>query len=602
MTSSYPLSRDDDVAIVRVADLVQRTASDGMVVELGYAAGPLAESLRDRGYGYLGCHADESGVKDLRLLGFDAHKVDLRDARAVEQQLLDLLGNRPVAAFVLLDVLTRLPQPAELLSTLRRLSVHLGAVPLIVSVPNVAHYDVAAKLLLGRWDVAQNGLLNQAHVALFTHERLRSTMSTSGWREVAAADVALASTDQHFPGDLAALATGAPLHDLLAAVAAKASPATQVSQFVRTYLPGPTPIPREEREGDRPFVTVLTRTQGSRMEELQDLLLCFSGQSDQDFELLILAHGVGADRSAAISEAADALPESVRSRVRLVPVEAGGGRCRPLNVGVREARGEYVAVVDDDDLVLAHWVECFHSLARRFPGRMLRTPSAVQFLEVSGWPGDPNGYRVARKLENRYPPQYDLIETLLDNRTPPCGLAFPTSLFRDLGVCFDEKLDVLEDWDVQLQAAILCGVASSPEITAIYRRWPGGNSVFLHDKNIWESDRTAVVAKLDRTPLLLPTGSASRLRSLLKEHRETQDALRRAQADHMRARKQLEEQIASERARTAEIRRDLEQSQVSAAKDAQRLRTNYENSWSWRLTRPIRALTGVVRRVRRRRG
>ena len=34
---------------------------------------------------------------------------------------------------------------------------------------------------------------------------------------------------------------------------------------------------------------------------------------------------------------------------------------------------------------------------------------------------------------------------------------------------FDDELAVLEDWDMLLNAALLCGVASTPEVTSLYR-------------------------------------------------------------------------------------------------------------------------------------
>ena len=66
--------------------------------------------------------------------------------------------------------------------------------------------------------------------------------------------------------------------------------------------------------------------------------------------------------------------------VRIVRVE-GGGRARPLNVGVRQARGAYVAVLDDDDIAFAHWVEEFQRAASEGPGSVVRAVVAEQSVE-----------------------------------------------------------------------------------------------------------------------------------------------------------------------------------------------------------------------------
>ena len=86
----------------------------------------------------------------------------------------------------------------------------------------------------------------------------------------------------------------------------------------------PTPVP---------FVSVLMRTQGTRPATLQEALLSLAAQTDQDFEVLVLAHNVP-------RETADPSPLPGRcvrradfgSRVSVIPVD-GGGRTRPLTVG-----------------------------------------------------------------------------------------------------------------------------------------------------------------------------------------------------------------------------------------------------------------------------
>ena len=49
----------------------------------------------------------------------------------------------------------------------------------------------------------------------------------------------------------------------------------------------------------RPFLTVLVRTQGKRIEPLRDALLCLAAQSDQDFEVIVLDHDSEPDAAAA---------------------------------------------------------------------------------------------------------------------------------------------------------------------------------------------------------------------------------------------------------------------------------------------------------------
>src|SRR6201999_4060777 len=101
---------------------------------------------------------------------------------------------------------------------------------------------------------------------------------------------------------------------------------------------------------------------------------------------------------------------------------------------------------------------------------------------------------------------------LVENHSPPCGLAFPRSAFRDLGITFDENLPVLEDWDVLLQAAMFCGVVNTAEVTSVYRWWPKADcSLQRHSKLEWQSARSAVVRRMDSAPFILPSGGGSQI-------------------------------------------------------------------------------------------
>jgi hypothetical protein len=133
---------------------------------------------------------------------------------------------------------------------------------------------------------------------------------------------------------------------------------------------------------------------------------------------------------------------------------------------------------------------------------------------------------------------------------------------------------VLEDWDVQLRAVQLCGVASSPVATSIYRRWRAGtgdNSNALHTDEHWRAARGQVIAKGDELPLLLPPGSRGALYRRLGGYTELE-----------------------------QLRAELE-AVTSARDDLQAERDDLLRSTSWRLTAPLRGLSErLPSRVRRR--
>jgi hypothetical protein len=107
-------------------------------------------------------------------------------------------------------------------------------------------------------------------------------------------------------------------------------------------------------------------------------------------------------------------------------------------------------------------------------------------------------------------------------------VAYPIAVFRDDQLRFDETLNTVEDWDLMTRAATLRGVATTPEVTAIYR-WGAASdvSVNIHSSEEWRADEATVRGKLDANPILLPAGSASRIANLIGDaHQRTAELAR----------------------------------------------------------------------------
>jgi hypothetical protein len=301
-----------------------------------------------------------------------------------------------------------------------------------------------------------------------------------------------------------------------------------------------------------PFLSVVVRTQGSRPGSLRDVLLCLLGQTSVDFELLLVAHRADPAQRADVQLALDELPSGLRGRTRVLDVDEGG-RSRPVNVGLEVARGRYVAVLDDDDLVLAHWVETFARAEQEAAGRVVRAGCVEQDVVPETWPDGP-GLRTAGPLRPAYPQTFDLVEHLERNRTPFMAYAFPASLVA-AGARVDERLPVCEDWDFALRAVLAVGVHSLPEVTAVYRRWTGGSSsASAHAEEEWRRTEREVLARLDEQAHSFPPGSIAAIR---------------------RARESVLDDLQALRARNAELEEHA---------------LRMERSTSWRVTAPLRAV------------
>lgn len=276
---------------------------------------------------------------------------------------------------------------------------------------------------------------------------------------------------------------------------------------------------------DAPFLTVIMRTQGNRVEAFKDALLCLAAQTCADFEVVVVAHNVGATELGVLKNIIDAQPQSFSTRVRISEI-TGGGRAVPLNEGVRHARGRYIAVFDDDDLLFANWVEEFLATSQTSEGKLLRSIVASQVVVPELWPQDEDGYRTATWPKAEYSRRFDLYDHLVVNHSPFMSWAFPSHLFAVLGVRFDEELAVCEDWDVILQGSLLMGVEEVDSLASIYRRWDGGSSSYtVHSSEEWRESEKRVVDRLDSMAHVLPVGGVSELRRRNQPVENPNDAL-----------------------------------------------------------------------------
>lgn len=262
-------------------------------------------------------------------------------------------------------------------------------------------------------------------------------------------------------------------------------------------------------------LSVIMRTQGKRQEALADAILCLQAQTDQSFELIFVAHNASKSDVKKLQKFVASQPEDFSSRVKFTSL-AGGTRSVPLNAGVALASGSHIAVFDDDDLLFAHWVEEFHKAAIQNPGRLLRAQVFNQDVAPEPWSEGRFGLRTLSWPTKFYPQEFSLVDHILVNHTPFMSVAFPRELFSDLNQHFNDRLLVVEDWDMIVRGALLCGVVDIPEVTSVYRQWQrADNSQSVHAFEEWKYSESLVKASLDSSNLVLPPGSASRIQELL---------------------------------------------------------------------------------------
>ena len=490
----------------------------GLVLDLGCGFGAIAEPVRDLGLAYVGLDLERSGLEDLAARGFDQAVLDLRDETSLRARLDEVVAGRPVAAITALDVVEHLTNGPAVLAALHDVAFAHGRPPLVVSIPNVTHLDLAAKLLVGRWDVTPTGLLDETHVALYSLQRLERTFTATGWAEVGEADFPLDPSDQHFPADAAPLAP-TPLRAFLAELRGRAAPGTTTNQWVRAYAPvavvpgARAVVEPHELVPAGPFLSIVLVPGDASEAELADVLVALDAQSVTGFELVAVAPGPAPADRRRLADALAPFAGGLAARSRVVPGPAPGDpRAAPgaLGAGVRAATGRYVATLDGRSVVLANFVETFARLAEQHPGAVLRAQALLQPVHEVAWPGGRTGPEPTAGAARASLPRYSLLDHLAVPSSPPGSYALPRTCFTVLGLAYEDALDGLEHDEVLARAATYCGVAESTgEVVVLIRRQKRAAA----ESRAALEGRARLRERIDEGPVLLPAGSLAGLPS-----------------------------------------------------------------------------------------
>ena len=176
------------------------------------------------------------------------------------------------------------------------------------------------------------------------------------------------------------------------------------------------------------------------------------------------------------------------SRIRYFRREKGGNIANATNFGLTRARGEYIAILDDDDYWLA---EDKLSIQVKFLDDNPEYAGCGAGMIAIDENGNENG-RYYKAIEDDDIRRVALIANPMVHST---GM-FRRNLIRACGG-YDERLAGFQDWDVWLRLGKFGKLRNFPEHWLAYQIWPGGGSFSQQKANTRSAIRVVMRHRRD---------------------------------------------------------------------------------------------------------
>lgn len=304
-------------------------------------------------------------------------------------------------------------------------------------------------------------------------------------------------------------------------------------------------------------ISVIIRTK-NRPEMLREAIRSVACQTHTNIELVLVNDGD--DNLGAL------LSQEVTGSItdfQYLKTEEIHGRSHAANLGLRNAKGDFIAFLDDDD-----WFLPDHF--RLLLNKLKEQPSAIAAYSGVDSIRFENGHEVVMHCFND---PFDPLRLAYNNFMPIHSVLFKRNVI-ERGCQFDERLDMFEDWHFWLQLAQFGNFVHLNEITAKYRigvesgvGLPGSG----HDL------QTAMLLFVEASR---PIWNPEQLRHIcmlaMKTHLNTEELGQQSSYGKARMNEELSQQNADLQARLDEL----------------------TNSRSWRITLPLRLLVREARTAR----
>lgn len=335
-----------------------------------------------------------------------------------------------------------------------------------------------------------------------------------------------------------------------------------------------------------PLVSILIRS--TDRETLQQALNAVAAQSYDAIEVWVVA----------ARAAHQPIPTQIgRFPLHFAATTAALSRTQAANKALGLANGERILFLDDDDWITPTHVEVLIQALKDNP-TYKAAYSQAQAVDASG-------HDLPEALMGV---PYDRSKLLSGNFMVMHSVLFDVSLLEH-GCCFDEQLDLFEDWDFWLQVSRHTDFLFVPKPSAIYRihqssgvhaqvRFVDTSYQIIYRKwrDLWSADQMSQIMARNWEHKDLVTNLAQTQSELAANQNAVND-LRASLSQTQSELRHCIQELARNQSELTHGREELVQTQ-HAKQNVQNILDTVMQSRSWRWTQKLRSLGALARRVR----
>lgn len=157
------------------SNVIFQLIEDGKkLLDVGCGTGRLAEKLRIKKNCFVvGIEKDRTKVEIARRRCDGIIIADVETLKEIP------FSARYFDVIIFVDILEHLKEPGTILDKFKEYLKDDGYI--LVSVPNVANWTIRLKLLFGRWNYKELGLLDKTHLRFFTFQTAKRMLENSGY-------------------------------------------------------------------------------------------------------------------------------------------------------------------------------------------------------------------------------------------------------------------------------------------------------------------------------------------------------------------------------------------------------------------------------------